>query len=841
MFLLRNLTLAIAFAGLMPLTLLAQVADSGNRSPLADAAASAQQPSSESSKTKMSVRASEEAKSDAFLGEDPDNRLIMPFVKHLAGDQRTFWTAPAHFRVQDLRWAVPFVGATAAFMAGDTWMSKQIPLSKVQTSKTISDYGVYSLIAAGGGAFVLGHLAGDDHMSEAGLLSGEAAINSTAVAFLMKSASQRPRPFQANGSGTFFQGGTSFPSEHAAIAWSVASVMAHEYPGTLTKILAYGLATGISATRVTGQQHFASDVIIGSALGWYFGRQVYRAHHDTDLVGDAWGDLVPESSGDKERNPANMGSPYVPLDSWVYPALERLIALGYIKNGSLGIRPWTRMECARLLEEVAAKVGDEEDDNGEAARYYRDLSAAFARETARLDGAANIGANVESVYFRGTNISGAPLRDGYHFGQTILNDYGRPYQEGFNTLAGASGWATAGPFVIYTRGEYQSAPSAPSLPQAALNFIANVDGLPPNPPSAAFASTSRFQLLDAYVGMNLANWQFSFGRRSLWWGPSESGAMIFTDNIAPLNSMFSVDRVTSFRLPWFLGNLGDIRLTAFIGQLSGQEFLARTYSGQPGPEIGQYGHELRTQPFLSGARITFKVTPNFEFGTSKTTIYGGPGLPLNFTTLFKSVLGIHARGDVLGDGRSGADFSYRIPKMRDWLTFYGETMSDDEPSPIPYMRQSIFQGGLYFAKLPGLPKLDLRLEGGTSSAVNYNVEPSGYFYWNAQYVNGYTNDGGFIGTWLGRAAQGEAIRTNYWLSPKRKIGLELRHRKLDREFLTQGGTQNDVAINADIYTGAGFRFMGNVQYERWQIPLLAASRQANLAATFEVGFWPARH
>ena len=139
----------------------------------------------------MSVRPTEDSKADASLGEDPDNRLIVPFVKHLASDQKTFWTAPAHFQVKDLKWAAPFMGITAGFIAGDSWISKQIPLGKVQTSKTFSDYGAYSLIAAGGGAFVLGHLTGNDHMSEAGLLSGEAAINATAIAYLMKSATQR--------------------------------------------------------------------------------------------------------------------------------------------------------------------------------------------------------------------------------------------------------------------------------------------------------------------------------------------------------------------------------------------------------------------------------------------------------------------------------------------------------------------------------------------------------------------------------------------------------------------------------------------------------------------------
>jgi hypothetical protein len=179
--------------------------------------------------------------------------------------------------------------------------------------------------------------------------------------------------------------------------------------------------------------------------------------------------------------------------------------------------------------------------------------------------------------------------------------------------------------------------------------------------------------------------------------------------------------------------------------------------------------------------------------------------------------------------------------MRDWLTFYGEAMSEDQPSPIPYMRQSIFQGGLYFAKIPRIPKVDLRLEGGSTSAVGYNVEPPGYFYWNAQYVNGYTNDGRFIGSWLGRAAQGESIRTNYWLSARSKIGMELRHRKVDQKFLPQGGTQNDVAVNADIFAGLGFRFSGNLQYERWQIPLLATIRQSNVVASFEFGFWPVAH
>ena len=58
-----------------------------------------------------------------------------------------------------------------------------------------------------------------------------------------------------------------------------------------------------------------------------------------------------------------MGSPYVPLDSWIYPALERLAALGYVNSAIVGMRPWTRMECARQLGEAADRITD--DDGGE--------------------------------------------------------------------------------------------------------------------------------------------------------------------------------------------------------------------------------------------------------------------------------------------------------------------------------------------------------------------------------------------------------------------------------------------------------------------------------------------
>src|SRR6266436_324096 len=394
-------------------------------------------------------------------GVDPDNRLLVPFVKHIASDQKQFWTTPTKLDQQGAMIFAGFAGFTGLLMGADRWITQQVPdkPNQLQRSQHVSNYAVYSLIGAGGGAYLLGKIRKDDHMSETGLLSGEAAINATAVTYFFKSITQRPRPLEDLGKGTFFHGGNSFPSEHSAIAWSIASVVAHEYPGPLTKFLAYGLASTVTLTRVTGKQHFASDAFVGSALGWYFGRQIFRAHHDSELGGAPWGELV-EAREKGPRNPENMGSPYVPLDSWVYPAIERLAALGYVQSAYLGMRPWTRMECARLLEEAGEQVGDDGDQHAEAEKIYQSLSGEFREESARRDGAANLGVSLDSVYTRFTGISGSPLRDGYHFVQNIINDYGRPYGEGLNNVTGLSTHAVAGPFSFYVRGEYQHAPGS---------------------------------------------------------------------------------------------------------------------------------------------------------------------------------------------------------------------------------------------------------------------------------------------------------------------------------------------------------------------------------------------
>src|SRR5260370_2366376 len=170
--------------------------------------------------------------------------------------------------------------------------------------------------------WLLGHASHNEHWNETGFLAGEAALNSLVMVEGLKYSLRRERPYQGDGSGSFFQGGgTSFPSEHAAAAWSVAGVIAHEYPGPFTKIMAYGLASLVSFSRVKAHQHFPSDVLAGTVIGNLVAQNIYIRHHDSALGGAPWESLGRFFSGERSHSSAYMGSPSVPLQRSVYPPL----------------------------------------------------------------------------------------------------------------------------------------------------------------------------------------------------------------------------------------------------------------------------------------------------------------------------------------------------------------------------------------------------------------------------------------------------------------------------------------------------------------------------------------
>jgi membrane-associated phospholipid phosphatase len=756
--------------------------------------------------------------------------------KNILIDQTKFWTTPFHMTRSQWQWTVPLTFVGASLLASDTAIEKHVPTSHTTASRavTASNAGVAALAGVGAGMFLWGHATHADEPREAGLLAGEAGIDAFLDTEAFKYIFGRERPFTGDGKGKFFQGGTSFPSEHAAVSWAIASVLAHEYPGPLTQLLVYGAATGVSAARLIGQQHFATDVIAGSALGWYMGRQVFRAHSRYSSAELArWGTFT-RGEEDTAHQPRNMASPFVPLDSWVYPAMERLVALGYIESGFLGMRPWSRMECARLLvKEADEALQNESAENTNAGRIYDALRAEFADEIARFGGETNLGVSVDSLYTRLMGISGTPLQDGLHFGQTIVNDYGRPYSEGFNNITGASGHAVAGPLSFYVRAEYQHAPSIPALSASAAQTIQGVDGLPSAPPMSPTPAVNRVTLLEGYVGVQLNNWQFTFGKQSAWWGPDQSGAMLFSSNAAPI-LMLRINRVSPFRLPI----LGSIRIDYMVGRLTGYHWVFGVNTGF----VGSWTQTLSNQPFIMGEKLSFKPTPNLELGFSSTALFAGPGVPATAHKLVQAMFstgnGLPGSSGDAGDRRGGFDVTYTFPRLNG-LTLYADAFTDDEPNPWLAWNKSALTSGLYLSRVPGIPNLDLRVEGiytdppGGSATVQH-----GFFYSNSRFKSGYTNDGYLIGSWIGRQGQGVQAWTTYWLNPRSNVQLSFRHQKVSQQFIPDGGTLTDVGVSGEYWFRHNLGVSAWVQHERWLFPVIQPNASQNVTAAVEFLFQP---
>jgi hypothetical protein len=769
--------------------------------------------------------------------EDYTTTLGPAFFKHILLDQKAIWTSPAKIRTDDAVWLVPLGGFAATLFATDKDTSKHLNGNPNTLNRfdNISNYGAYAMIGVGGGMYLLGKMQADDQKRETGLLSGEAAIDSLAVVEALKYTTGRARPYQDNGTGDFWQGGTSFPSEHAAIAWSIAGILAHEYPGPLTQILSYGLATTISVSRAEARKHFASDVLVGSAIGWLTSEYVYRTHHNPELGGGGW-EHFPVHSEQGSWKANDMGSPYVQLDSWIYPALDRLRGLGYIDSAILGLRPWTRRECARLVNEAGDRIRSAAESPNEAYKIYTALVGEFSVEISLLSGGKNGQVQLESAYTTVTDISGKTINDGYHFAQTIINDYGRPYAEGINTQVGASGYATEGPFVAYARGEYQYAPFLPSLPEPALQLIPQIDGgLPAAPPTSARGTVNRLRLLDAYGGFNFHDYQITFGQQSQWWGPGEGGPMIFSDNVEPIR-MFAINRVTPFKLPWIFGLMGPMRAEFILGQLAGQHWLFG-----PLGFVGGWGTLLNPQPFIEGQKFSFKPTSNVEFGFSRTVLFAGQSVPFTWHQFsqgfFTTANGGPGTPNDGGDRRSGFDMNYRLPFMRNFATFYADGFVEDNFSPVAYWDRAAWSSGLYLSQIPGLPNIDFRAEG------TYTDDPTGFrggspFYSNDRYHSGYTQFGNIIGSWIGREGQGGQVWLNYWFSPRSKLQFNARHQKVSHNFIPDGGTLTDVGVEADILAGRHWSILGGLKYEDWIFPIIAPGHQRNVATTLQATFWP---
>lgn len=255
----------------------------------------------------------------------PSPSLEHRFLKNILRDQKAIWTAPFSMQHSDAKWIFPLAVSSAALIATDRHSAGELAEpgnhdTRLRISSDISRGGsFYATGAIAGSFYFIGRATHNYRARETGLLSAEALIDAGIVTTGVKTISQRPRPTIDDASGEFFDKGNSFPSGHAASAWSVATVIASEYGRhrPLLRFTVYGLATVVSISRFTGRNHFLSDVLVGSAIGYGIGRYVYRTNHDSAI----------DELNSKATN-KRLKSKLIPFAYPIYDRGERAYGLG---------------------------------------------------------------------------------------------------------------------------------------------------------------------------------------------------------------------------------------------------------------------------------------------------------------------------------------------------------------------------------------------------------------------------------------------------------------------------------------------------------------------------------
>lgn len=402
-------------------------------------------------------------------------------------------------------------------------------------------------------------------------------------------------------------------------------------------------------------------------------------------------------------------SPSIPLNSWVYPALEKLTGLGYIQSSLQGDRPFTRAEAARQTIEAMSAAQDQilpPVARELVARLKKEFRQEIREQRNGLEHAGSYFRPVREMRFDYVYRSGAdsiyPGTNARQF-SLLTNREGLDYSENHNlevTLSGEARW-----------GRWLLADWRPLL-------RAQQDG------------NTGVRLVQGNLTLGLGPVDLSVGRQPLWWGQGRNGSLVLTNNADPLD-MVRLTNPTPVVLPWILKYLGAFRFDLFVARLDEDRDVP--------------------DPYFGGMRLGIKPASWLELGFSRTVMFGGEGRSsIGFDDFLTIIGGENLSGDQdTSNSVAAIDARIKLPFL--WnAEIYGELGGEDQADFagfLPFFSKKAYLVGLYLPRIESSGRLSLRLEYADTS-MDTNL-----WYRHGQYTSGYTYQEKIIGHAMGGTAK----------------------------------------------------------------------------------------
>ena len=445
-----------------------------------------------------------------------------------------------------------------------------------------------------------------------------------------------------------------------------------------------------------------------------------------------------------------LASNNLPLDSPVYPYLDKLASFGLIRSDMHGIRPITRAEAARLYLEAEQNLSTGTETTGSMADdLLRELRRLLRREITLRD------PSEQALPYDIRLLSDFRVR--YVYLEGVPRNYERQVHDpgGDGVFGIGSGLRPDNPFpspatqhgsegtplvennegVVYGRGSSVDARFS-SEAYVGRHFSAFLE------PMFLYGEHDGLiqgRLNKGYAKVGGGGLELEVGRDANWLGLGERGAITLTNNAVN----FDLIKLSSPE-PISLRYLGDLKYVVIASRFD-----------------NTVTNGAERQPYFIGAKVSVKPVPDLEIGLNMGRQVGGHGVDNSLSAILSGILG--GAGNDNTNNLAGLELRWRVPALRN-TELYGEFSGEDSASFWPIVESYV--AGVYVPRLTDDGRNDLRFEYFLGNRILYT---------NTTFPEGYIYRGLPIGHSQGGATQDFFLRYRHWFSARHNLALDYFH------------------------------------------------------------------